>query len=107
MLFALPRRTMLRGADIFIHGVRNFSWPRSMAARGKQKRIPDMRANCLAQRASNVLAAKIQEWPTMLWLYAWATAPYLTQIAIDCVSDILNGRASVVACAQRLAGLAL
>jgi len=43
----------------------------------------------------------------MLWLYAWAAAPYVARVAIDCVSDIWNGRASVADLAQRLMVLAL
>jgi hypothetical protein len=43
----------------------------------------------------------------MLWLYAWAAAPYVMQVATDCLSDIWNGRASVADCAERLVSLAL
>jgi hypothetical protein len=43
----------------------------------------------------------------MLWLYAWTAAPYVIQIAGDCLFDIWTGRASIVHCAGRLASLAL
>jgi len=44
---------------------------------------------------------------TMLWLYAWTAAPYVIQLAGDCLFDLWNGRASVADCAERLARLAL
>src|SRR5437016_969700 len=63
--------------------------------------------NCLPGAGSNVLEPKTNEFSPMLWLYAWAAAPYVARVAIDCVSDIWNGRASVADLAQRLMVLAL
>jgi hypothetical protein len=56
---------------------------------------------------SNVLGLQFDGSAAMLWLYAWAAAPYVGRVAIECFSDIWNGRASVVDCAERLVGLAL
>jgi hypothetical protein len=56
---------------------------------------------------SNVLGLQFDGSAAMLWLYAWAAAPYVRRVAIECFSDIWNGRASVVDCAERLVGLAL
>jgi hypothetical protein len=38
----------------------------------------------------NVLAAKTNGNPAMLFLYAWAAAPYVTRVAIDRLSDVWN-----------------
>jgi hypothetical protein len=70
-------------------------------------RRKNFRTNCLPAFNANVLAVQTNENSTMLWLYVWAAAPYVVQIAADCLSEVWNGRAPLISCAERLASAAL
>jgi hypothetical protein len=51
-------------------------------------RIIAAQETCLRRRISNVLGVQTDEKRTMLLLFAWTAAPYVTHVTIDGISRI-------------------